>query len=140
TAPIASASSMGSIASPDEDSFFMLPSYSGPSPRRRRPASATDFLRLFAGRSGRFRARLGAGAAGALARAHTAGSRNSTRAAHAGAAAAGPGGRRRGAGRGRGTAGARAGGNAFVLQALVTLRAHHAEALAARAGSAAAAR
>src|SRR3954470_16656715 len=101
------------------------PSYSGPPPRRDGPHLQRTSEALLASWSSRFGARLGTGASGALTRAHTAGSRNCTRAAE---------------GRGRGATGTGAGGDAFVLQALLALRAHHAEALAALAGSAAAAR
>src|SRR3954462_8348363 len=118
---MASGSSIDSTSSAEDK----RPSYSGPSPRRDGPHLPRTSEALLACWSSRFGARLGAGASGALTRAHTAGSRHCTRAAH---------------GRGRGATGTGAGGDAFVLQALLTLRAHHAEALAALAGSAAATR
>src|SRR3954452_21166778 len=120
---MASGSSIDSTSS-DKDK---RPSYSGPSPRRDGPHLQRTSEALLASRSSRFGARLGAGASGALTRAHGSGSRNRTGASHAGAAA----GARRGTGRGRGATGTGAGGDAFVLQALLALRAHHAEALAA---------
>src|SRR3954470_6931121 len=129
---MASGSSIDSTSSAEDK----RPSYSGPSPRRDGPHLPRTSEALLASWSSRFGARLGAGASGALARAHSPGSRNRTRAPHAGAAA----GARRGTRRGRSATGTGAGGNAFVLQALLALRAHHAEALAARAGGAAATR
>src|SRR3954468_22224319 len=127
---MASGSSIDSTSSAEDK----RPSYSGPSPRRDGPHLPRTSEALLACWSGGFGARLGAGASGALARAHSPGSRNRTRAPHAGAAAGARRGTRRGrgaAGRGRSATGTGAGGDAFVLQALLALRAHHAEALAA---------